>query len=156
MPCPSINQKIFRQIQIGLDLSKLFWIVPKNVFSLKSFSSQNSQQKSVPDLYVVTVAFLALKKLVFFTFSEPPKKISKFFFFRFLCSFLVRTLHYSFFKKLKKKFFDPEKVKKPPKKVAQNRPRPLFPTVQPRPQPTAQNQFPILRTFGTRHLFSYL
>ena len=52
--------------------------------------------------------------------------------------------------------FSHEKLKKPPKKVAQNRPRPLFPTVQPRPQPTAQNWFPILRNFGTRHLFSYL
>ena len=28
-------------------------------------SSQNSQQKSVPDLHVLTVAFLALKKIVF-------------------------------------------------------------------------------------------
>ena len=27
--------------------------------------TQNSQQKSVPDLHVVTVAFLALKKMVF-------------------------------------------------------------------------------------------
>ena len=41
--------------------------------------AQNSQQKSVPDLYVVTVAFLALKKTGFFTFSDPPKKISNFF-----------------------------------------------------------------------------
>ena len=32
----------------------------------------------------------------------------------------------------------------------------LFPTVQPRHQPTAQNWFSILRNFGTRHLFSYL
>ena len=47
-------------------------------------------------------------------------------------------------------------MKKTPKKVAQNRPRPLFPTVQPRPQPTAQNWFSISRNFGTRHLFSYL
>ena len=37
------------------------------------------------------------------------------------------------------KFFAHEKLKKTPKKVAQNRPRPLFPTVQPRHQPTAQN-----------------
>ena len=40
-----------------------------------------------------------------------------------------------FSKKLKKKFFDPEKVKKRASKVAHNRPRPFFPTVQPRPQP---------------------
>ena len=41
-------------------------------------------------------------------------------------------------------------------KVAHNRPRPFYFTVQPRPQPTAQNWFSILRNFGTRHLFSYL
>ena len=32
-------------------------------------------------------------------------------------------------------FFDPEKVKKWASKVAHNRPRPFFPTFQPRPQP---------------------
>ena len=36
-------------------------------------------------------------------------------------------------------FFDPEKVKKRASKVAHNRPRPFYSTVQPRPQPTAQN-----------------
>jgi hypothetical protein len=41
-------------------------------------------------------------------------------------------------------------------KVAHNRPRPFYFTVQPRPQPTAQNQFFILWNLGTRHLFSYL
>ena len=38
-----------------------------------------------------------------------------------------------FSKKLKKKFFDPEKMKKQAKKVAHNRPRPFYFTVQPRP-----------------------
>ena len=60
------------------------------------------------------------------------------------------------FKKFLKKFFDPEKGKKQASKVAHNRPRPFFPTNQPRPQPTAQNWFPILENLGTRHLFSYL
>ena len=41
-------------------------------------------------------------------------------------------------------------------KVAHNRPRPFFPTVQPRLQPTAQNWFSISWNLGTRHLFSYL
>ena len=60
-------------------------------------------------------------------------------------------------KKSKKKIcFAHEKLKKPPKKVAQNQPRPLFPTNQPRPQPTAKNWFFISWNFGTRHLFSYL
>ena len=76
----------------------------------------------------------------------------------------ILTLFYATFqcgrynvKKIQKKiFFAHEKLKKPPKKVAQNRPRPLFPTNQPRPQPTAQNCFSISWNFGTRHLFSYL
>ena len=50
----------------------------------------------------------------------------------------------------------PKKLKKPASKVAHNRPRPFFPTIQPRPQPTAQNWFFILWNLGTRHLFSYL
>ena len=61
-----------------------------------------------------------------------------------------------FSKKIKKKIFDPEKVKKRASKVAHNRPRPFYLTVQPRPQPTAQNWFFILWNLGTRHLFSYL
>ena len=55
-----------------------------------------------------------------------------------------------------KKFFDLEKVKKRASKVAHNGPRPFYFTVQPRPQPTAQNWFFILWNLGTRHLFSYL
>ena len=109
---------------------------------------QNSQQKSVPDLHVVTVAFLALKKMFFLKKNIHPN----FFFFTFFqCNFSVQTLQcFQFF------FFCPWKTEKTTQKVAQNRPRPLFPTVQPRPQPTVQNWFSILRNFGTRHLFSYL
>ena len=44
-----------------------------------------------------------------------------------------------FSKKLKKKNFDPEKVKKRASKVAHDWPRPFYYTDQPRPQPTAQN-----------------
>ena len=47
-------------------------------------------------------------------------------------------------------------LKKRASKVAHNRPRPLYFTAQPRPQPTAQNWFFILRNLGTRHLFSYM
>ena len=46
---------------------------------------------------------------------------------------------YGVFKTIKKKFFDPKKVKKQASKVAHNQPNPFFFTVQPRPQPTAQN-----------------
>ena len=92
---------------------------------------QNSQQKSVPDLNVLTVAFLALKKMFFLKKKFFPKKI--FFFTFFQCNFSVRTLQCFQF------FFAHEKLKKTPKNDAQNWPRPLFPTVQPRSQPTAQN-----------------
>ena len=47
-------------------------------------------------------------------------------------------------------------MKKQASKVTHNRPRPFFPTVQPRQQPTAQNWFSISWNLGTRHLFSYL
>ena len=75
---------------------------------------------------LITVLYLALKK------SGFSKKKNYFTFF--LCNFSVRTLWC-----FQKNFFDPEKVKKQAKKVAHNRPRPFFLTVQPRPQPTAQN-----------------
>ena len=44
-----------------------------------------------------------------------------------------------FSKKIEKKIFDPENMKKTPSKVAHNRPRPFSFTVQPTPQPIAQN-----------------
>ena len=53
--------------------------------------AQIREQMSVPDLYVLTVAFLALKKLVVSLF-RTPQKISKIFFIRLLCNFSVRTL----------------------------------------------------------------
>jgi hypothetical protein len=46
--------------------------------------------------------------------------------------------------------------KKRASKVAHNRPKPFYFTLQPRPQPTAQNLFNILWNLGTKHLFSYL
>ena len=57
-------------------------------------------------------------------------------------------------KKIWKKW--PWKIEKTDKKVAHNRPKPFYSTVQPRPQPTAQNWFFIFWNLGTRHLFSYL
>ena len=84
-------------------------------------AAQIREQMSGPDLHVFTLKFLALKKTGFFTFSG------------FQCG------RYSVFKKIKKKIFDPEKVKKRASKVAHNWPTPFYFTVQPRPQPTAQN-----------------
>ena len=45
------------------------------------------------------------------------------------------------FSKDLKKNFDPEKVKKRASKVANNRPNPFYFSVQPRPEPTAKNDF---------------
>ena len=44
-----------------------------------------------------------------------------------------------FSKKFQKNFLTPKKLKKLATKVAHNRPKPFYFTVQPRPQPTAQN-----------------
>ena len=59
--------------------SDILWTLPRTT-RISGLKSQNSQQKSVPDLYVVTVAFLALKESGFFTFSDPPKKFQNFFY----------------------------------------------------------------------------
>ena len=60
-------------LELGWQISDCF------VIKLKYYA-QNSQQKSVPDLYVVTVAFLALKKPGFFTFSDLQKQFQNFFY----------------------------------------------------------------------------
>ena len=83
-----------------------------------------------------------------------PKKNNFFFYLFFYATFQCGRC--SVFKKVLKGFFDPQKVKKRASKVAHNQPRPFFPTVQPRPQPTAQNWCFILWNLGTRYLFSYL
>ena len=97
--------------------------------------------------------FIVLKKYGFSEKKKSPPKNKNFTLFQ--CNFSVRTL-WCFQKKIKKTIFDPEKVKKRASKVAHNRPRPSFPTVQPRPQLTAQNWFSISWYLWTRHLFSYL
>ena len=60
------------------------------------------------------------------------------------------------FKKKLNQFFVHKNVKKWASKVAHNRPRPFYFTVQPSPQPRAQNQFFISWNLRTRHLFSSL
>ena len=88
----------------------------------------------------------------------PHKKyFSNFFwlFFAFiLCNYSVQTLKY--FQKIDLKFFVQKYFKKWASKVAHNRTKPFYFTVQPRPHPTAQNWFFIIWNLGTRHLFSYL
>jgi hypothetical protein len=89
---------------------------------------QIREETLVPDLYVLTVESAAyIKKRL-----KREKKINFI-----LCNFSVRTLQCK--KNFKKYFFAHEKLKKPPKKVAHNRPKPFYFTVQPRTQPTAQN-----------------
>ena len=86
--------------------------------------SQIREQILVPDLYVLTVESVAYKKRL-----KREKKNSK-------KNFSVQTLRC--FQKTTT-IFDPKKVKELASKVAQNQPRPFYSTVQPRPQPTAQN-----------------
>ena len=115
---------------------------------------QIREQMSGPDLHVFTLNFLALKQLFFFTFLWSKKDLKNFLIRKFYATFQWRR--YSVFKKILNFFFDPQKVKKRASKVAHNRSRPFHFTVQPRPQPTAQNWYFILWNLGTRHLFSYL
>ena len=89
----------------------------------------------VPDLYVFTLKFHSnfslykkdknMKIRVF----QKKKKILPLFYATFQCG------RYDIFKK-KLKNFDPEKVKKRASKVAHNRPRPFYFTVQPISRPT--------------------
>ena len=69
------------------------------------------------------MVFLKKKKRI------PPQKI--FFYLFSMQLFSADAMVFS-------NFFDPEKVKKRASKVAHNRPRPFYFTVQPKPQPTAQ------------------
>ena len=103
-------------------------------------------------LHLNSTKILALKKPFFSLFRVQIYLL-------FFCKKSIMQLFSadaSAFKKKLNSFFDHEKVKKRASKDAHNRPRPFYFTVQPRPQPTAQNWFFILRNLGTRHLFSYL
>jgi hypothetical protein len=81
-------------------------------------------------LHSNSTQILALKKNVFSEKKNLPKKKNfflPFFYATFQCG------RYGVFKKFLKYFFDPEKVEKRASKVAHNRPRPSYFTVQPRP-----------------------
>ena len=92
---------------------------------------QTRQQTSGRDLYVFTVELLALKKLFFSLFRGQKKVFEPFFRFFIMQVFSADAMVFS--KKNLKNFFDPEKLKKTLKKVAHNRPKPFYSTVQPRP-----------------------
>ena len=107
---------------------------------------------SVPDLFVLTVAFLALKKW-FFWKKKFPKKMFVFYLF-FYATF--QCGRYGVFKKNLKKILTPKKWKNGPQKLLIIGPDPLISQSSPDQRPTAQNWFFILGIVGTRHLFSYL
>ena len=83
--------------------------------------------------------------------KKNPKKIYFFTFF----SMQLFSADAMVFSKFFFNFFDPKKVKNRASKVAHNQPRLFCFTVQPRPQPTAQNWFFILWNLGTRHLWLF-
>ena len=109
-------------------------------------TSQNSQQKSVTNLNVLTVAFLALKKMVFL---KKNIFFSPFFNATFQCG------RYGVFK-IQNFFLTPKKWKNRQKKLLIIGPDPFLSQSSPDQRPTAQNWFFILWNLGTRHLFSYL
>ena len=103
----------------------------REIICLDKNSPQTRPQMSGPVLHVFTLKFLALKKTVFFTFSGSKKIFWNFFYIFYYATF--QCGRYGIFKKKFKNFFDPEKLKKPLKKVAHNRLKPFYYTVQPRP-----------------------
>ena len=131
----------------GTDISRSINTQNKSKYNLlTALASQIREQILVPDLYVFTVESVVYKKKVFFMFSGSIF-FKIFFYATFQCGrYNVKKII------LKQSFFAHEKLKKTPKKVAHNRPKPLYSTVQ----PTAENWFSILWNLGTRHLFSYL
>ena len=99
------------------------------------------EQMSGPDLHVFTLNFLALKKL---GFSPHRKYFPKLFWLLFtfiLCNFSVQILKY--FQENLSLLFVHKNLKNRPEKLLIISPT-LFFTVQPRPQPTAQNWLFIL------------
>ena len=99
-------------------------------YNIEDNLAQTREQTLVPDLFVLTVVFLALKK---FGFSEIRNSSPLIFYFFNLFSmqfFSADATMFSIFF-----FFDHKKLKKSPQKVAHNRPRPFFFSAA----PTAQN-----------------
>ena len=97
------------------------------------YESKIREQMSGPDLHVFTLKLLALKKLLIYSFGV------KLFFFHKKGIYASFSADAIVFSNNNKKNFDPKKVKKWVSKLAHKRPKPFCFTVQPRPQPTAQN-----------------
>ena len=142
-PCSrSMNMKHCSKMRVprGCNYSKIAWL--RQLFHLHYGSRQTTPHLSIPfpTLFtaesnreriafgplLITVLFLALKKLVFLKKKFFPKKnifFLPFFYATFQCG-PYNVFKFFFF------FFDHKKLKKPPSKVAHNRPKPFFFTVQ--------------------------
>ena len=102
----------------------------KNNFDKTDFNSQPSgqskaqigEQMSSPYIYVFTIKFLALIKC-FFMFSGPIK-FKKFNYTK--CIMQLFSAETIVFSKKKIKVLTPQNMKKPPSKVAHNRPHTFF------------------------------
>ena len=104
--------------------------------------SQTREQTSVPDLYVLTVAFLALKKTGFSEIKFFSQKINNFFLPFFYATFQCgryNVFKFFFF------FFAHKKLKKPPSKVAHNRPKPFLRQSSPGHSPQPRSSFPLYK-----------
>ena len=113
--------------------------------------AQYSQQKSVPDLHGVTVAFLALKKSFFWKKKNSSQK-KKFFFYLFSMQLLsadaiMFSIFHFFF------FFYHEKLKKTPKKLLRISPDPFFPRSSPGHSP--QPKIDLIKKFRDQTFSAY-
>ena len=98
------------------------------------------------EVWCIYTQIFSQKKPPFFHFFKVKKKL--------LCNFLARTLQC--FQKKSKFFFRSKKVKKQALKVAHNRPRPFYFTVQPRPQTIAHSTELIFHIMKSRDQISVL
>ena len=110
-----------KMLKTLLELTKYSLLQIRSMFPWSTgicVKSQTRQQTSGRDLYVFTVELLALKKL-FFSFFLGRNIMFLIFFYIFYYA-TIQCGRYGIFKKNLKYFFDPEKLKKPLKKVAHN------------------------------------
>ena len=89
---------------------------------------------SGPDLNVFPLKFLALKKTGFSEKKNLPQKNKKFFYL-----FSMRCFQFFFF------FFAHKTLKKPPSKVAHNRPKPFLRQSSPGHSPQPRSSFPFYK-----------
>ena len=88
---------------------------------------------------LITVLFLALKKMVFLKKKILPKKKNIFFYLFSMQLFSADATMFSIF------FFDHKKLKKPPSKVAHNRPKPFLRQSSPGHSPQPRSSFPFYK-----------